>query len=170
MEVAISITSLNNDLTRKLEPRAAAPRRRLKTITNLSNAGIPTTVLNAPIIPAINDHEIEKILSESKSAGASSAGYVIIRLPNELPEVFSEWLKTHMPDREKKVMSQIRELHGGKIYNPESFTRHRGTGVMANLIQKRFDVARRRLQLDVPRQTKVRTDLFTPPGKSKPLF
>ncbi|MGI9298668.1 MAG: PA0069 family radical SAM protein [Gammaproteobacteria bacterium] len=162
-EAAVSLTSLNPELTRKLEPRAAAPMRRLKTIRNLAAAGVPTSVLLAPIIPAVNDGEIESLLAAAAEAGAAAAGYVVLRLPHELKEVFREWLETHMPQRAQKVMSQVRDLHGGRDYNPEFFARHRGRGVLADLIARRFAAARRRHELDAPRQIPLRSDLFRPP-------
>ena len=170
-ETAISLTSLDANLTRKLEPRAAAPQRRLKTIRALADAGVPVSVLQAPIIPAVNDSEIESLLAAAAQSGASAAGYVILRLPHELKEVFREWLETHLPQRAEKVMAQVREMHGGRDYNPEFFARHRGRGVLADLIAQRFATARRRLALDSPRTTPLRHDLFRPPpAKQRALF
>ena len=171
VDAAVSLTSQNNDLTRKLEPRAAAPARRLKIIRKLSDAGVPTSALLAPIIPAINDGEIESLLSAAAHAGAHAAGYVVLRLPHELKEVFQQWLQTHFPARAKKVMSQIRDLHGGRDYNPEFFARHRGQGTLADLIARRFSAARRRFGLDSPRRCPLRCDLFRPPsGAQKSLL
>ena len=170
VEAAVSITSLNPDITRKLEPRAANPQRRLKIISNLAKAGIPTTVLMAPIIPSVNDHEIESILKSAKDAGASASGYVVLRLPHELPTVFKEWLETHMPDKSKKIMSQIKQIHGGKIYNSESFTRHKGSGVLAKLIEKRFEVAMNKYDLKKPKKKELRCDIFIRPGQSGTLL
>ncbi|MGU9951460.1 MAG: PA0069 family radical SAM protein [Gammaproteobacteria bacterium WSBS_2016_MAG_OTU1] len=163
VEVAVSLTSLNTDLTRKLEPRAAAPTRRLKIIEHLAAAGIPTTALIAPIIPALTDSEIESLLSAAANAGATSAGYVILRLPHELKTVFNDWLSVHFPQRQKKIMAQVRDLHGGKEYNPEYFARHRGRGILADLIASRFNIACRRHSLTRPRHTALRCDLFIPP-------
>lgn len=159
----VSITSLNPELTRKLEPRAAAPARRLKIIRNLADAGVPVSVLLAPIIPAITDGEIESLLAAAAKSGAAGAGYVVLRLPHELKEVFRQWLEAHMPLRAEKVMAQIRALHGGKDYEPQFFTRHRGRGVLAELIARRFAAARRRFGLDLPRHAELRRDLFRPP-------
>lgn len=171
VEAAVSLTSMDADLTRKLEPRAANPLRRLKIIKTLSDAGIPVTALMAPIIPALTDSEIEKLLEKAAQAGARGAGYVVLRLPHELKEVFAEWLAEHFPLRAEKVMSQVRDLHGGKDYNPEFFARHRGRGVLANLIAGRFEAARRRFGLDRPRMLSLRCDLFRPPtGAQASLF
>ena len=169
-DAMVSITSLDADLTRKLEPRAASPARRLKVIANLSAAGIRTTVLMAPIIPAITDGEIESILSAAADAGACTAGYVVLRLPHELPEVFQQWLAAHMPERAAKVMSQVRAMHGGRDYDALFFSRHRGRGVFAELIARRFDAARRRYGLNPPRHTPLRCDLFSPPSDSGRLL
>ena len=162
-EATVSITSLDADLTRKLEPRAATPARRLKIINNLSAAGIPTTVLMAPIIPSLTDGEIESLLAAAAKAGAENAGYVVLRLPHELKIVFRQWLEAHMPQRAQKIMSQVRDLHGGQDYCPEFFTRHSGRGALSELIARRFTVARRRYGLDSPRRSLLRCDLFRPP-------
>lgn len=163
VHAAVSLTSLNAALTRKLEPRAASPARRLKIVRNLSDAGVPVSVLIAPVIPAVNDAEIESLLSAAAQAGAKSAGYVALRLPHELKEVFRQWLTTHMPDRAQKVISQIQSLHGGKDYNAQFFTRHTGSGAFAELIAQRFAAARRRFGLHSPRRAPLRCDLFRPP-------
>ncbi|MGI9306502.1 MAG: PA0069 family radical SAM protein [Gammaproteobacteria bacterium] len=163
VDAAVSLTSMNAPLTRKLEPRAAAPARRLKIIRNLSEAGVPAAVLLAPVIPAVNDGEIESLLAAAAEAGAKSAGYVVLRLPHELKEVFAGWLAEHLPQRAAKVMSQVRALHGGRDYAPQFFARHRGKGVLADLIARRFAVARRRYHLDAPRKNELRADLFRPP-------
>ena len=162
VEAAVSITSLDATLTRKLEPRAAAPARRLKIIERLAFAGVPTTVLMAPVIPAVTDGEIESLLTAAANAGAVGAGYVILRLPYELKEVFAGWLQTHMPLRAKKVMAQVRNLHGGRDYNPQFFARHRGGGILAQLIHQRFEKAKKRTGLQHPRR-QLRCDLFRPP-------
>ena len=171
-EAAISITSLDNDLTRTLEPRAAAPHRRLKTIENLSRAGVPTTVLVAPIIPAVTDSEIEDILKNARDSGAIHAGYVMLRLPHELKEVFDDWLNQHMPMRAKKVLSHLRQLHGGKLYDSTFHSRQRGRGVYAEMIASRFRLACKRLGLNKSPHN-LRTDFFRPPilkTGQRPLF
>ncbi len=145
--VVISVTTLDATLSRKLEPRASAPHRRLETIAKLSEAGIPTGVLVAPVIPFINDNEIENILAACKEAGAVSAGYVFLRLPHEVTELWTEWLATHYPDRAERVMKAIRASRGGKSYNAEFGSRMTGTGEFAGLIAQRFRLARKKLDL-----------------------
>ncbi len=164
-EVAVSLTSLDAALTRKLEPRAASPQRRLKIIRNLSDAGVPVTVMMAPVIPAVTDGEIESLLAAAAEAGAAGAGYVVLRLPHELKEVFAGWLREHLPLRAEKVMAQVRALHGGKDYNPEFFARHRGKGALADLIAARFARAKRRCGLERRLKNPLRCDLFRPPPR-----
>ena len=148
VSVMISVTTLDNDLKRKLEPRTPAGARRIECIRRLSDAGIDTGVLVAPVIPRINDHEMEAILEAARAAGARRAGYVLIRLPNEVEPLFSEWLNAHLPDRAEHVLQLIRDCHGGQAYDARFGRRMRGEGPVATLIGKRFDVARRRLHFD----------------------
>ena len=142
--VAVSVTSLDHRLSNLLEPRASAPHRRLEAIRNLSDTGIPVTVLCAPVIPGLNDTEIEKIVAACKDAGAQSIGHIVLRLPLEITDLFEEWLETHYPDRKAKVMSLIRQMRDGQTYQSEFGTRMRGTGPIADLIAKRFDAARKK--------------------------
>jgi DNA repair photolyase len=144
VSVSISITSLTNDIKRTLEPRAASPEARLRVVRQLAEAGIPVGVLVAPVIPAITDHEMEDILAAAKEAGASSAGYVLLRLPHEVKILFREWLTEHYPDRAKHVMSLINQTRGGKDYDAEFGTRMSGTGPFAELLRTRFELARRK--------------------------
>lgn len=160
--VAISLTSLDNRLSRLMEPRAAAPHRRLETIRALTEAGVPVTVMTAPVIPAINDMELDSLLKAAADAGARSAGYVLMRLPLEISTLFQEWLEQHFPDRAGKVMSLIRDTRGGKDYQSEFGVRQRGTGAYARLVAQRFRKACTRHGLSEPRQP-LRTDLFQPP-------
>ena len=169
VETAVSITSLDADLTRKLEPRAASPARRLRVVRALAAAGAPVSALMAPIIPAATDGEIESLLQAAAEAGATGAGYVVLRLPHELREVFADWLAAHMPLRAKKVMAQVRALHGGRDYNPKFFARHKGVGVLADLIAMRFARAKKRFGLDHSGIGKLRCDLFRPPAPPAPL-
>ena len=162
VEVAISVTSLDNALTRKLEPRACAPFRRLKIIENLARAGVPTTVLVAPIIPAVTDAEMEAILQHAGDAGAVHAGYVMLRLPHELKAVFSDWLDEHMPLRAQKTLALLRQLHGGKLYDSTFHARQRGRGVYADMIAARFRLACKKVGLNKSPHN-LRTDLFRPP-------
>jgi DNA repair photolyase len=165
VSVMVSITSLDAQIKRTLEPRAAAPLARLKVIEQLSAAGVPVGVLVAPVIPALTDHETEHILEAARIAGASSAGYVLLRLPHEVKDLFREWLVAHYPDRAKHVMSLINQSRGGRDYQAEFGTRMVGTGVFAQLLRTRFDLARRRFGLaDAEHRHELRTDLFRPPA------
>jgi DNA repair photolyase len=165
VSVMVSITSLDNEIKRTLEPRTASPQARLKVIEQLSTAGIPVGVLVAPVIPALTDHEMEHILEAARSAGASSAGYVLLRLPHEVKDLFREWLAEHYPDRARHVMSLIKQSRGGKDYQAEFGTRMVGTGVFAQLLRTRFDVARRKYGFaDAEHRHELRTDLFRPPA------
>ncbi|MBF9231830.1 PA0069 family radical SAM protein [Microvirga alba] len=163
-KVAISITTLDPKLARKMEPRAASPAKRLETVRKLSEAGIPVTVLVAPIIPAINDHEIEAILKASHQAGATSAGYVLLRLPYDLKDLMRDWLAEHYPDKLNHVFSILREARGGKDYDAEWSVRQKGVGPHAWMIGRRFETMAARLGLN-KRSLKMRTDLFSPPAK-----
>jgi DNA repair photolyase len=165
VSVMVSITSLDSGIKRTLEPRTAAPQARLKVIEQLSAAGVPAGVLVAPVIPALTDHELEQILEAAHSAGATSAGYVLLRLPHEVKDLFREWLAEHYPERAKHVMSLINQSRGGKDYQAEFGTRMVGTGVFAQLLRARFDVAMRRFGFkDAENRHELRTDLFRPPA------
>lgn len=159
VKVALSVTSLDREVARKMEPRAATPERRLDALRQLSAAGIPTTVMVAPIIPGLNDHEIERILEAAKSVGVESASYVLLRLPLELKGLFREWLVSEFPDRAQRVIKLLQSMHGGKDYVSEFGIRQRGTGPFADLIAKRFQTAISRLELNRSRLA-LRTDLF----------
>ncbi len=150
-KAAISVTTLDRRIARVMEPRAAAPHRRIEAIRALASAGVPTTVMVAPIIPGINDSEIEAILEECARAGASAAGYVVLRLPHEIKDLFREWLEQFFPDRAARVMALVREMRGGRDYDPEWGKRQRGEGPYARLIADRVARACRRLGLDKPR-------------------
>ncbi|MGB3626083.1 MAG: PA0069 family radical SAM protein [Henriciella sp.] len=160
--VGVSITTLNPKLSRRLEPRAAAPYRRLQTVRALADAGISVIVMNAPIIPALNESEMETVLEAAAENGAASAGYVLLRLPFELKDIFHEWLAEHYPDRAAKVINLLRDMRGGQDYDSNWFERGRGRGTQARLISQRFQKAARRLKLDTARP-RLRTDLFCPP-------
>lgn len=160
--VGVSITTLDPKLARKMEPRAATPPKRLETVRVLSEAGIQVTVMNAPIIPALNDNEIEMVLEASAEAGATNAGYVMLRLPFELKDLFHEWLAEHYPDRAARVINILREMRGGKDYDAKWFERRRAKGAYANIIAKRFMNAARRNGLNIRQRAELRTDLFRP--------
>jgi DNA repair photolyase len=162
-KVAISVTTLDPKLARRMEPRAATPARRLDTIRRLSEARIPVTVLVAPIIPAINEHEIEAILEASRRAGASEAGYVLLRLPHELKDLMRDWLLEHYPDRLGHVFSVLRESRGGRDYDPRWGKRQTGVGPFAWIIGRRFEKATSRLGFNA-RRPALRTDLFHVPA------
>ena len=160
-KVAISVTTLDPELARAMEPRAASPQRRLETISELASAGIPVAVLIAPIIPAINDSEIETILTRAHAAGAREAGYVLLRLPLELRDLFSEWLVTHFPAKARHVLSLVRSTRDGKLYDASFDKRMKGSGPYAWMIGRRFEIAAARLGFS---QTRLRTDLFRAPN------
>jgi DNA repair photolyase len=147
-KVALSITTLDRKLARQMEPRAGTPQRRLQAIKGLSEAGIPTAVMFAPVIPALNDGEMESVLAAATEAGARAAGYVLLRLPLEIKDLFREWLEANRPDAAKHVMSLIRSMRGGKDYDPQWSVRMRGTGPYAEMIGRRFHLATKRLGLN----------------------
>ncbi len=163
--VGISVTTLDPGLARRLEPRAPAPARRLAAIERLAKAGIPVRVMASPMIPALTDHELERILEAGRDAGASSASTITIRLPLEVAPLFRDWLAENVPGRAAHVMARIRELHGGKDYAAEWGTRFTGTGPFARLLRKRFEIACRRLGLATG-HVALRTDLFCPPPRT----
>ncbi|MFZ3180843.1 MAG: PA0069 family radical SAM protein [Methylocystis silviterrae] len=163
-KVAISVTTLDRTLARLMEPRAATPELRLETIEKLSAAGVPTAVMTAPIIPAINDDEIERILTRAHAAGAREAGYVMLRLPLELRDLFTEWLATHFPDRARRALALVRSTRDGKLYDPSFGTRMKGEGPYAWTIGRRFELAAARLGF--AQKTRLRTDLFEPPRRA----
>jgi len=165
-KVALSVTTLDRKLARAMEPRAATPQRRLATIRALSLAGIPTAVMVAPIIPAINDAEIERVLDAASAAGAESAGYVTLRMPLEIKDLFREWLREHFPDKEKHVISLVRELHGGKDYDSSWGKRQTGTGPYAWSIGRRFELGCERLGLNKKR-TKLTVAHFRAPAANR---
>lgn len=165
VKVMVSVTTLNNTLKRQMEPRTASPGMRLRMIRELSAAGIPTGVLVAPIIPFINDDEIEAIVAAVAEAGACEVGYVMLRLPYELHPLFEQWLATHYPDRHQRVMNRIRDMRGGKAYDSDYAQRMSGQGPYATLIRQRFDLARKRAGLSARASAARRTDLFRVPGR-----
>jgi len=168
--VFISITTLDPELTRIMEPRTSSPQMRLDAVGRLSEAGIPVGVLNAPIIPAINDHEMPAVLAAAKDAGAISAGYTMVRLPFQLKSIFESWLDTHFAERKDKVLHRIQEMHGGKLYDPQFGKRMKGEGVYANQMNALFHATIRKLGLD-ERDFNVSAAAFRrPEGAQKSLF
>jgi DNA repair photolyase len=169
VKVAISVTTLDRQIARRMEPRAATPSKRLEAIAGLAAAGVPVAVMVAPIVPALTDSEIETILAAAQRAGACEAGYVLLRLPLELKSLFREWLASEFPERAQRVINLLRSMHGGKDYTPEWRTRQRGKGPYADQIALRFRLAVSRLGLN-ERNLKLRTDLFRRPvGKGDQL-
>lgn len=159
--VAISVTTLDRGLSRRMEPRAAAPERRLRTIERLSEAGIPVQVLVAPVIPVLTDPELESVLTSAREAGAADAGYVLLRLPLEIKELFEEWLEAHYPLKAGHVLRRIRDTRGGKLYDCSLGLRKRGTGEYAELVARRFALARKRLGF--PGLPPLDCEQFSPP-------
>jgi len=147
-KVALSVTTLDHKLARTMEPRATTPRKRFAAIRALHDSGVPVSVMFAPVIPALNDDELEAVLGGAAEAGARSAGYVLLRLPLEIKDLFREWLEANEPDRAKHVMSLIRQMRGGKDYDSQWHTRMKGTGPYAEMIARRFHLAVKRLGLN----------------------
>jgi len=164
-QVAISITTLDPGLARRMEPRAATPARRLDTVRRLAEAGIPVSVLVAPIIPGVNDHEIEEVLAAAYAAGARGAAYVILRMPHELKDLMRDWLTENFPDKTKHVFSLVQDSFGGKLYDSQWGTRQTGVGPYAWMVGRRFEKACERLGYNKTRP-QLRADLFTPPGRT----
>ncbi|HSR66779.1 MAG TPA: PA0069 family radical SAM protein [Acidobacteriota bacterium] len=170
--VYISVTSLDHKLARVMEPRAATPQRRLQTIKALAEAGVPVAVLASPIIPCLNDEDLEGILEAAAEAGAERANYLLVRLPHEVKELFLEWLQNHFPDRASKVLNKLLDLRGGRLNDPRFGSRMRGEGRYAELLKRRFEIASRRLGLNRERSSLDTTLFRVPlkPGDQRPLF
>lgn len=165
LRVGVSVTTLDAGLSRRLEPRAPAPERRLQMIRRLSQAGIPVRVMVAPVIPGLTDPELDQILSACRDAGAQAASWIALRLPREVSPLFQDWLAQHVPDRAAKVMARVREMHGGQDYDAQWGKRMRGEGVWAGLIAQRFDKAVARLGL-AKAMPPLRCDLFAAPPQA----
>jgi DNA repair photolyase len=168
--VFVSVTSLDNRLSSKLEPRASAPHRRLQAIAALSAAGVPVGVLVSPVIPKVTDMHLEEILHRARAAGATQAGYALVRLPHEVAPLFREWLAEHLPERAGHVMSLVRQMRGGRDNDPRFGVRMKGEGVFAELIARRFQLARQRLGYTTGKAFDLRCDLFRPPSAQGHLF
>ena len=165
VRVGISVTTLDASVSRKMEPRVPSPRRRIETIRRLSNAGVQVRLMTSPVVPGLTDHELEALLEAGADAGAIAASWILLRLPREVAPLFKEWIEAEFPNFSNKILSKVRESHGGKDYDAEWGKRLRGEGHYAELISHRFKIACRRLRLkhDLP---SLRTDLFRPP----PMF
>lgn len=168
--VSVSITTLDGELKRRMEPRACSATARLKAVEMLATAGVPVSVLVAPVIPALNDSEMESILVEARSAGATGAAYILLRLPLEIRELFQEWLQEHYPMRAAHVTSLLRQSRNGADYDRRFGHRMRGTGTFADLLEKRFELCCRRLGLRTREFARPRDDLFAPPAKNGSQF
>jgi len=166
---AVSITTLDRRLARSMEPRAATPERRVEAVRRLSEAGVPTIVMFAPSIPALNDHEMEAVLERAAAAGARGAGYVALRLPLEIKALFEEWLETDHPDRAQRVMSMVRQMRGGAAYNSAWGSRMTGQGPVADTMRQRFELARRRFGLDQALPPLDLSQFAPPPPQSAQL-
>lgn len=169
VHVSLSVTSLDHKLSRTMEPRASTPKRRIKALKALSEAGIPTGVMVAPVIPAINDHEIENILKACQKVGVRSAAYIFMRLPFEIKELFEEWLEENYPDRKMKVMNHLRSIRGGRLNNPNFFDRFKGHGPHAGMVRERFQGTCRRLGLNEREDGLDCTRFFHPALKGEQL-
>jgi len=163
VQVFISVTTLDRELARRMEPRAAAPQRRLETLRRLAAAGVPAGVMFAPVVPALNDHELDDILAAGAEAGATLAGYILLRLPLEVKALFEEWLAHHAPDRASRVMAQIRETRDGHANDSRFGARMRGTGTYARLLSQRFALAAKRHGLATRRLALDTTKFRVPP-------
>ena len=170
--VGISLTTLDPALARIMEPRAAAPAKRLRAMEELGRAGVPVSVMVAPMIPFINDHELERILEAAVGAGASGASWTLVRLPHELKELFGDWLAAHYPERKSRIEAMIRDSRGGRLYDSDWRTRMRGSGTYAEMLAKRFALSCRRLGLahGAAGARPLVTDLFRPPPRPNAQF
>lgn len=166
IQVFVSVTTLDGDLARKMEPRATAPWRRLETISKMKQAGVPVGVMFAPVIPVLNDPEMETVLTRAAEAGAISAGYVMLRLPHEVKQLFRTWLQTHYPLKASHVMNRVRDIRGGRDNDPEFASRMRGTGIYAAIIEQRFRAICERLGLNRT-EVPLETSLFRRTAKQK---
>jgi DNA repair photolyase len=166
--VAISLTTLDDDLRRVMEPRTSSPTRRLATIRDLSKVGIPVGVMTAPIIPGLNDHELPALISAAAEAGASFAAYTPVRLPYAVRPLFENWLACHFPERKEKVLNRIRSIRGGKLNDPRFGSRMRGEGILAEHIAQLFDISCRKAGIEEGRYPKLSTAAFRRDGGAQP--
>ena len=164
VKVALSVSTLDRKLARSMEPRASTPDKRLETLQRLVDAGVPASVMVAPVIPGLTDAEMERILERAAAVGVKQAGYVLLRLPLEIGDLFTEWLQANCTDRAKRVLSLMRSTRGGKLYEAKWGERQVGSGPYAWMIGRRFELAAQRLGLNED-SVALRTDLFTPPSR-----
>jgi len=164
VKVAVSVTTLNRRLAHAMEPRASTPDKRIETLQRLVGSGVPASVMVAPVIPGLTDMEMERILERASSVGIKNAGYVLLRLPLEIGDLFTEWLQANCPDRAKRVLSLMRSTRGGKLYDAKWGERMVGDGPYAWMIGRRFEMAADRLGMNKS-SVELRTDLFTPPSR-----
>lgn len=162
VKVSLSVTTLDAKLARQMEPRAATPQKRLDAIRLLSGAGVPTGAMFAPLIPGLNDHEMEKVLEAVAHAGAKDVGYILLRLPQEVKDIFEEWLEEYFPDRKKKILSRLYAMRDGRANDPRFGKRMKGSGYEAEMIARRFAVHTRRLRLNLI-SSPVDTNLYMRP-------
>ena len=167
VKVGLSITTEDRRLANVMEPRASTPDKRFEAVRILTDAGVPTTVMTAPIILGLNDHEIEALLARAANAGAREAGYTLLRLPQEVAQIFREWVETHFPDRASRIIRLLQETHGGRDHDPQFGKRMRGEGPHAEMVSARFKRAAARLGLE-KRRFMLRTDLFAKPKTETP--
>ncbi len=165
VRVGISLTTLDADLSRRMEPRAPSPNRRLAMIRRLTGAGVPVRVMTSPIVPGLTDHELETLLEAGQEAGADTASWIMLRLPREVSTLWQKWLADHQPDRVEKVMSKLRDMHGGRDYDPRWGHRMRGKGEYAEMVAKRFKLTIKRLGLK-EKSDALRCDLFARPPQA----
>jgi DNA repair photolyase len=168
--VAVSLTTLDDDLRRVMEPRTSRPVRRLAAVEGLAAAGIPVGVRVAPVIPGLNDHELPGLLAAAAASGASFAAYVPVRLPGAVRPIFEDWLERHFPDCRDKVLNRIRSMRGGRLDDPEIGSRMRGEGVFAEQVARLFDVSCRQAGIGCGRFPKLSADAFRRPGEHPTLF
>lgn len=165
VRVGVSVTTLDAELSRVMEPRVPLPKRRIETIRRLSEAGVPVRIMASPMVPALTDPELEAILQAARDAGARTASWIMLRLPREVAPLFEDWLSLNFPDRSNRILSRLREMHGGKLYDAQWHRRMRGTGQYADMIAHRFDLAIRRIGLKTSAPA-LRHDLFCPPKRA----
>lgn len=165
VRVGLSVTTLDPKIARAMEPRVPSPAARLRTIARLTAAGVPVRAMVSPVVPALTDHELEAILQACADAGAVAASSIVLRLPREVADLFEAWVHAHVPDRAGRIMARVRELHGGKTYDPAFGSRMTGQGAWAALMRQRFAMSARKLGLDT-KLPPLRTDLFRPPPRA----